>query len=449
MKKNLFKLLKIIGLLLCVIFLVTACSSGEEGGTLRSGSDDSDTELAEQQKKCWQGDLLATFYENLGAMSISVYNKLTTEDLLNLMMLAFTLWMAFQILRHVSATSPESIGEFWTKVLRQGALCMICGFLASSSDNILYALNTFVFPIYLTLLEFCGDMLDVANASNPSSSGMLLPDGGSGQCHTFPSDIPLSCNIGDTSNISITSSGFPDEPQKLMSCMACSVGARLDVGYTVSMEVINKDSFVAFLIGCFLAIAFTIAKFGFVLYLVDSVFRLDMMIVIAPFLILFYAFEQTRKWTVVGFKIILNSAAIMLCLAVLVSTTIGAMQNVLANPAMGLNFGDSSEYENFGTVAITMVLLGIVIVKSSGIAVTLSESVTGGGGDTKFQKKMAALIGTIAKGLFVLITWGSGKAVTTVISYIERLKAIYDKVQKAKAKINKVRNKMNQMAGRR
>ena len=146
MKKRIFNLLKIICLLLCVIFLATACSNDAdtEGGTLASGSDSDPDAAAKAQRQCWQGALLKTFYENLGSMSISVYNKLTNEDLLSVLMIAFSFWMAFQILRHVSATSPESIGEFWTKVLRKAALCAICGTLASSTENIMYALNTFV-----------------------------------------------------------------------------------------------------------------------------------------------------------------------------------------------------------------------------------------------------------------------------------------------------------------
>jgi len=447
MKEKLFKLLKIICLLLCVMFLVTACGTeGDDGGTMMSGSDDSQEDLQREQRKCWQGELLGVFYENLGGMSLKVYNKLTGEDLLGVLMLAFSIWMAFQILRHVSATSPESIGEFWTKVIRKAALCLICGTLASSTENIMYALNTFVFPIYITLLEFCGSILKITTAP---AQDFGLPDesGGVGMCIPMGEAPAGECTI-DSSKVVMSATEFPQAPKDLMKCMACQVGARLDVGYQIAITTLGLGGLAPVLVAIFLVAAFTITKFGFVLYLVDSVFRLDMMIVIAPFLIMFYPFEQTRKWTGVGFKIILNSAAIMLCLAILVSMTILAMQNVLTSPSMGIAFGDASAYESFGIVPITMIFLGIIILKSSGLAVTLSDSVTGGGGDTKFQKKVAALIGTIAKGIFVIATWGSGKTVTTVIDYIERVKAIYDKIQKAKAKINKVKNAMNKMAGR-
>ncbi|MBO6282285.1 MAG: hypothetical protein J6N49_07170 [Alphaproteobacteria bacterium] len=449
MGKNLFKLLKIICMLLCVMFLVTACGSegdNGEGGTAMGGSHDKAEDLQREQRKCWQGSLLGTFYDNLGAMSIKVYKNLTGENLLGLLMLAFSIWMAFQILRHVSATSPESIGEFWTKVIQKAALCLICGTLASSTENIMYALNTFVFPIYITLLEFCDSILKITSAP---PQDLCLPDksGGAGICIPMDNAPSGNCTI-DLSKVSMSADKFPEAPGELMKCMACSVGARLDAGYQIAITTLGKAGLASFLVAVFLIASFTIAKFGFALYLVDSIFRLDMMIVIAPFLILFYPFEQTRKWTGVGFKIILNSAAIMLCLAILVSMTIVAMQNVLTSPSMGIEFGDPDAYSGFGIVPITMVFLGIVVFKATGLAVTLSDSVTGGGGDTKFQKKMAALVGTIAKGIFVIATWGSGKAVTAAIDHVERVKAIYDKIQKAKAKINKAKNAMNRIAGR-
>ena len=450
MKKRIFNLLKIICLLLCVIFLATACSNDAdtEGGTLASGSDSDPDAATKAQRQCWQGALLKTFYENLGSMSISVYNKLTNEDLLSVLMIAFSFWMAFQILRHVSATSPESIGEFWTKVLRKAALCAICGTLASSTENIMYALNTFVFPIYITLLEFCAQILEITGKDDTIQAIKLSGATDENSCEVFPYSMK-GCGIDNTDNIKISATSFPEEPMNLMTCMACAVGAKLDVGYSIAMKTFDLPGLAPVLVAVFLVVAFTIAKFGFVLYIVDSVFRLDMMVVIAPFLIMFYPFEQTRKWTGVGFKIILNSAGIMLCLAILVSMTIQAMMNVLSSPAMGIDFGNKEAFENLGVVPITLVFMGIIILKSSGLAVTLSESVTGGGGDTKFQKKIAALLGTIAKGIFVLVTWGSGKAVTTAINHIERVKAIYDKIQKAKAKVNKVRNAMNRIAGRR
>ena len=451
---NFYRLLKMLCIAFGVVFLLVACGntpganpyqetqmSEEEQAKAQSGG------FTQDSKLCWQGELLGLFYKPLGDMALNVYSQLTsTNNIMNLMMLAFSLWMAFQILRHVSSPTPESMGEFWTKILRKGALCFACGYLASSPESILYVLNTFVFPIYLTLLELCGNVLDITAKTPEAAAKSLKLPGSSEICETYNYSMSGGCKLPDTGSIGLTTDKFPEEPLNMMGCMACAVGSRLDVGYHVAVLAMSQGFF-GFLVGCFLIAAFFITKMGFAMYLVDSIFRLDMMIIIAPFLILFYPFEQTRKWTVTGFKIILNSSAIMLCLGVLISMTILAMQKILVNPDMG-ELGSKESYSDFGVIPISLIFLGFVIIKASGVAVSLSESVTGGGGDTKFQKKMAALVGTVAKGLFVALTWGSGKAVTAVIEHSQRLKAIHDKIQKAKKKVEKVQNKMRQLAGR-
>lgn len=468
---NLYRMLKFLLIAFGVIFLLTACHSGDGEDTSGSNpvSPGSAQENADEQRggikenvvlkplevdkeTCWQGELLEIFYKPLGKMALEVHDNLATDNVLTLMVLAFTLWMAFQILRHVSSPTAESIGEFWTKILRKATLCFACGYLASSPNNVFYVLNTFVFPIYITLLELCGNILDLVNKEPESMAKAILlpgaPDPDKAICEVYNYNMSGdgACSLPDMTKVAISTSEFPQEPLQLMSCMACAIGSRLDVGYTVAMYAMTTGFF-GFLVGCFLLAAFTITKLGFAMYLVDSIFRLDMMVIIAPFLILFYPFEQTRKWAITGFKIILNSSAIMLCMGILVSMTVLAMQKILVNDKIA-EFGDVGAYSSLGVIPISLIFLGFIIIKAAGTAVSLSESVTGGGGDTKFQKKMAALVGTVANGLFTVFTMGAGKAVTFAVEHSKRLRAAAEKIEKTRAKARNLHQKMQHLAGR-
>ena len=446
---NIWRILKILCIILCAVFLFAACSGGN--GSLPGSQDDSQMgdvsngTLASENRQCIQEDVLNKFYTGLSGMALKVYSQLASEDLLSLMVLAFSLWMAFQVLRHVSATTPESLGEFWTKILRKGAICFACGYLASSSENILYTINTFVFPIYITLLQFASSILEMMGNGNTSTALQIPGDMGINEEIRYQI-TDSGCSLSGA-GVKMTTGSFPQEPLQMMGCMACAVNSRLSVGYTIAVKVLFGTNLFGFFVGLFLVAAFTLTKWGFVLYLVDSIFRLTMMIIIMPFLILFYAFEQTRKWTNTGFKIILNSAALMLCLAVLVSMTIFAMENMLKNRELG-NFGDISAYESFGTVPLSMMLMGFCILKAAGTAVSLSESITGGSGDTSFQKKMAALVGTIAAGVFALVTMGAGKIAMIAGKYSARAQAAMEMANKARNKFQQIRGRMNQMAGR-
>ena len=474
---NILKILKILCMILCMVFLLSACADNPGG---KMGPSDDKQETIENQRDCYidvssnkmvcpdtdsgmqsqrdciQASLLEMMYGGLGEMANNIYEKLTAEDLMSLLAMAFSLWMAFQILGHVAATTPESLSEFWTKILRKAAICVACGILASSTENIYYAINTFVLPIYITLLEFASTILELLGSEPGADTTQIVIEGNIADDISDSGSLvePIkhkmsdaACLLKDTAGIKMESGKFPQEPVQLMGCMACAISDRLNIGYTISMLMMSSGNILSFLVAIFLFCAFTFVKWGFALYLVDSIFRFTMMITIMPFLILFYPFEQTRKWTTVGFQTILNSASIMLCLAALIGATVYAMEQLLNNPAIG-DFGDKQTFENFGTTPLAMMFMGIVILKVSGLAVSLSNQVTGGGGEARFQKKVAALIGFIAEGLLLILSWGSSSTISAVAAYSRRVRMILEKVEKAKAKVNEIKQKMNQMAGR-
>ena len=139
---KLFKLnniLRILFIVLSALFLLTACSSDDDGGTVTPSQSDPRA-AAEEQRQCWQKEILGLFYKNIGDQSKNIYNDLTRENLFQVVLMGFTIWMAFQILRHISSPAAESSGEFWTKIVRKAFLCAFCGILASSTTQIYYVI---------------------------------------------------------------------------------------------------------------------------------------------------------------------------------------------------------------------------------------------------------------------------------------------------------------------
>ena len=137
----------------------------------------------------------------------------------------------------------------------------------------------------------------------------------------------------------------------------------------------------------------------------------------------------------------------LLCIAMLLGMTVYAMESMFNNSDIG-DFGSKATYENFSTVPLSMMFMGFVVIKATGLAVSLSNSIVGGGGETRFQKNSAAIVGTLANVLLAAFTWGAGKVVTIAAEHSRRVAEIVDKVNRTKAKINKVKQRMNQLAGR-
>ena len=449
-------ILKVLFIIFSALFLLTACSTSEDGATAMSQADP--RAAADKQRTCWQSEFISIFYNTIGAQTIKVYTEQTKHNnLFGVVILGFSIWMAFQILRHIAAPAPESLGEFWNKIVRKAFLCAMCGILASSTDQIYYVLQNFIFPIYITILEFTSKILEVT-ANDPaaqikaikiaSTFGDDVGESGKGYiCEVYANQFQgTGCHFDGKMATNFSSGQFPKEPMEMMGCMACAVSDRLSVGFDVAIRLFKVGNFTAFCVACFLMICFTIVKFGFVFYLVDSIFRLNIILIILPFLIMAYPFEQIRKWSVSGFKIIISSSAIMLCLGLTISMTILAMQKMLTQK--DLDFGNSALYEKFGSIAMALIFMGFLIIKATGLAVELSSKISGIQTSADFQKKFKALVATIGKAVLHVFTVGGSKVATTIIDHVERLRQLREKYRKAKAKFDKARARINKLAGR-
>lgn len=438
-------ILRILFIVLSTVFLLSACSSSD-GGTVLPGDYDP-RQAGDEQRTCWQSEFLEIFYNNIGSQSEKVYKSLEKENLMHVVILGFTIWMAYQILKHIGSPTGESIGEFWNKVIKKAFLCALCGYLASSTKELYYVINTFIFPIYVTILDFTAEVLNTT-AKDPAAqvkSISLVSNYGGEEVicevydHTF-SDV--GCKIGN--NVKFENGKFPDAPFKLMSCMACAVSDRLNIGYDLGMRLLGMVSVSSFVAAIFLIGSFTVAKIGFVFYLVDSIFRLNMIMIILPFLVMAYPFEAIRKWSKTGFKFIICSSAIMLCLGLIVSITVLAMQKLILEGEIA----NIDNYRSFSTTALSVILMGFLIVKATGLSVELSSKISGIGASAGFQKKFQQLAVTVGKIAFTWISAGAGKVATSIIDHVETLRKARDQYNNLKSKVNAAKKRLNDFAGR-
>jgi hypothetical protein len=159
-----------------------------------------------------------------------------------------------------------------------------------------------------------------------------------------------------------------------------------------------------------------------------------------------YPFEQTRRWSITGFKIIINSSVIMLCLVVMVVMAILALENILLTGGKdGYDFALISSFEDFGVVPMALIFTAFLIVKISGLAVSLADRITTGGGGNEFQRKVQQLAGTI--GQFLLGTL-LGKAGDGINKLIDKATEHSQALKYMRTKLGQVNDFKNRIAGR-
>jgi hypothetical protein len=428
--KNIFGLLKTGLMILLLAFCLVGCKVDDKNVTGSETSDEQQEELREQQRACWQGSLLGLFYDVTGTASLKAF-PIVTKGAMPLIMVAFAVWLSLRVLKHIGSVVEESPAEVWTEVAKVAFACLFCGILASSTEMLIYTLNTFILPIYYTFLEFGSRIVELAAQDGDTNPpGQMLGE----TCLIYSNN--LVCAAPPLEKLTSASTEFPQGPSDLMQCLACALSDRMQLGFTIAKDLLGQLSLSSFIAGIFIYAIFIIVKISFVFYMVDSIFRLCMMVIILPFLILAIPFKVTRKWSKQGFLTILNSSANMMCLAVIVTMAMLAMQMVVQDNTEEL--GNKGNYMEFSLVMLSMILIAFLVLKSAGLAVSMANSLVGGGGGTDFQKKIGKLAMWAGKTLVGIVTAGAGKVFTATIDRIEALRKIRENSRAASSFFSRI-----------
>lgn len=355
-------------------------------------------------RECWQTGMIDLLYQNMGKIAMGMYAKIT-DGALPLMMIAFALWTIFRLLKFVGSFTEDSPAEIWNEIVRKLFVCLICGLIASSTTQILWLLNTVIFPIYYAFLELGAAILNSAGDGSNFKAGSTV-------LNFFQEKLtlnePVMCSAPAIGKASIESLSFPDGPRTMMNCMICTVNERLTLGFFLSFKVMDAPGFMSLITGLFILICFTIVKLGFIFYLVDSIFRFTMMAIILPILVMSYAFKQTSSWAKNGFLTIINSAALMMFMGIMMSMALLAMEKIITDNSDIFNDNaNEMSFSEFSIPFMCIMLVGFLISSSVNLAQQVTDSLVGGNSDSLFQKR----VGTFVMWTLNLITLGAAKKV--------------------------------------
>lgn len=407
---NIKQILRVMLVVLFAAFMLTACEQDDSiGGRSRAAmaapvgedpiSEETMKNASNAHRECWQTGMIDLLYQNMGKIAMGMYAKIT-DGALPLMMIAFALWTIFRLLKFVGSFTEDSPAEIWNEIVRKLFVCLICGLIASSTTQILWLLNTVVFPIYYAFLELGAAILNSAG------------DGSNFKLSFFQEKLtlnePVMCSAPAIGKASIESLSFPDGPRTMMNCMICTVNERLTLGFFLSFKVMDAPGFMSLITGLFILICFTIVKLGFIFYLVDSIFRFTMMAIILPILIMSYAFKQTSSWAKNGFLTIINSAALMMFMGIMMSMALLAMEKIITDNSDIFNDNaNEMSFSEFSIPFMCIMLVGFLISSSVNLAQQVTDSLVGGNSDSLFQKR----VGTFVMWTLNLITLGAAKRV--------------------------------------
>ena len=428
-KIDITKILRVIAMFSLVFFLF-AC--GDTNSTPDLGCEEtSEEEFEQQHHECWQAAMLGAIYKTTGKLAMAMYDKLT-QGAMALMMVAFAVWLSFRMLKHLSSFTEESPAEVWTEIIKKFFVCLVCGILASSTTGVMFVLNSIIFPVYNAFLELGSAMIGHVSANKEiaiigTDWSVPIPF-----TKKLQMQYDILCKVGKLGAASLDQ-GFPAEPQKMMECLTCAISERMNFGIKLGWIVVGQVGVMALVCGVVLIVTFWIVKIGFAFYLVDSIFRFAMMTIMLPLLIMAYAFKPTSKWTKVGFLTIINSAAFMMCIALIMIMIFAATQQVLNEQQVALAFSNRLALADFSVPMIMLLLIAFLAVGSLGVAKNIVDQLVGGGGEANFQKRAGKALMGVAKWAGGLVGKAAMNAALANSAKLRNIKAGADAIQ---AKLN-------------
>lgn len=429
---NIARVLKLLVILMLAMFALTGCSvedgDQQSSRTAVPAGTDTDSVVAAQSEggtACWQSGMVVLLYDHMGKVAMGSYEKIT-KGALPFMMVAFALWLCFRLLKHVSSFTEENMGETWNEIARKFFWCFVCGWLASSTSGLLFVLNDVIFPVYNAFLEFAGELLSASTNGKVRSTTFF------GE----PMEIgrPVICKASALGAANL--SAFPESPKEMMSCMVCAMNERLNLGFGLAYKVLQAPGFMATVIGLFILACFTIVKLGFVFYLVDTIFRFTVMAIMLPILIMGYPFEKTKSWLTSGFMTMINSAAFMMFMAVMIAIAILGMETVMEKNTDLFDSGvDDVNFKQLSIPFMCLMMIAFLIASSVELAQQVCDALVGGSSKGSFNQTAKSVIVGTAKFLAM--------GVATILA-----KPFKKPIEAIKRKGNQIKSKINSFAGR-
>ena len=384
-KTNIFKALKMLLMIFAVVFMVTACTSDEKTNEEQAPLDSPSRAetLSGEHSQCWQTEVVDLLYKQMGSVAIDNYKKMT-GGALAMMMVAFAIWLSIRLMKQLSSLKEETLGEVWTEIAKMFFLCFVCGLIASSQELLMTVLGEVIFPIYNAFLELASKLLEVATTSTSNVS--VAPFG-----IEYKVQNALTCSPTKI-EFSADSTGFPDSPKQMMDCMICAISNALNFGTVLAFQTMAGKTVTGYIIGFLVLACFIFVKLGFVFYLVDTIFRFTVMVVMLPLMIMGYPFKSTRGLLSKGVKNMLNSAGFMMFFAIIIAMSIIAITNILKGFSDVFRGDDDQAFASFSVPFICIMMIAFMVVSSIKIAGQLCDQIIGGKSNSEFQKDAKALI---------------------------------------------------------
>lgn len=275
-----------------------------------------------EQRSCLFCPLFKVLFDAANTMATKSFDALAT-GMRNVMAVGFALFIAFQVLTHVSSLTKQDAPKFLMGLMTQSFKVLIAYLLLKSSKEVYEyiigpllsaALDFGTNLLFQTKTEGGADLAACASGANIQDAG-LLP----GYLYT-----KLDCFIKAVQQ----EIGYAQAIGSSLMCVGRNAAAGSVSGLWDFGMVIN--GFIIYVFALLISLAFAF-------YLIDATVQLGIVGALMPFLIACWPFKMTSSYTSKGWGIFMNSAFMYIFMGLVVSVNIQLMGQSLGSGSGGFD----------------------------------------------------------------------------------------------------------------
>lgn len=309
--------------LLMVLFSSAAFASGITHGRI------SDcpvlSEVVKEYEECWTCTVFMMFFDasNAFAGHVATVIEGPAIQLLGAMLLV---WLSFNVAVFFNSVGDTpDLGEFATKVggmMFRAAFAV--AFLTGGSE---IAFGYFIEPV----------LTDSANLANSLVTAATKPGGDQLITAVSPKKAALSDGARTAMNGMI--GGLGDglrEAQAMAQSLRCGAGYWYETPWPLDWVVEYIPNPLMWLLGCVLGAFFWVISLIFPMVLMDAIFRIGLMVGMAPVFVVAWVFPATRNYAKVAFDIILHACILFVVMALVMNMCMGMIMISMSH--MGSEF---------------------------------------------------------------------------------------------------------------
>ena len=271
------KNLILFGVFCCLIFLLSGCSTSFEIKP---------DQWTSNVKNCWPCTLYKAVFDSMGRLTVQTYG-MACRSALMLLAAGWLFWIAFKTMKMLFSLKQPNFKQFWVDILTVLFKMIVAAAIIASPDAVIYTLNIILTPIMTAFIE----LSRVVIYADPNIQSIFkMPENFIDMGGEVTSDYPL----------------FSQSLGLQIQDLIYRVFVMLKGGMYLALYLFKQFSFMSVILSIFLAWTFFVLMILFPFSLVEVFFKMGVIIILSPFIVVAWVFPATKGMVGKAWQIVIG-----------------------------------------------------------------------------------------------------------------------------------------------